>query len=144
MYQVKARFEKVCLKVESPKAFFLKFPTGSDEPDALNQADLEVLHKNMYYFDIDDDGNTTRHRFIKKWSEDITIRTYTRIVVDPQGVCPSNEYNMWRGFRVDKMPPVEDALVDDMVEVRLCASDARVAEADSWCTSQSSVTCRTS
>jgi hypothetical protein len=115
VYQVKARFEKVCFKVESPQPIFLKFPIGSEEPDQLKQAQLEILHNNLFYYEIDDDGIAKKYQFVKKWAKDVTIRTYTRTVVDPQMLCPATDYNMWRGFAADKLPPVADELIDDMM-----------------------------
>lgn len=109
---VKEQFETICCKIESPKVLYLKFAEGCDEPDALSPEQLTNLHANLYYYDSDE----IRHKFIKAWIEDVDIRTYVRIVVDPRMSTPPNVFNLWRGFLAEKLPPVNPAAINDIMQ----------------------------
>ena len=111
---VKTRFEKKCFKVCYPfqfgvilkngTTFFIKYPS------------LAPYFSDLAYF-----RPATEYKpaswlpFIQAWLKDHTMRIYLGVVVDPTRALSEN-FNMWKGFLAETLPPVPEADVAELVQ----------------------------
>ena len=109
---VKARFELQCFKVIIPFCYARIVP-GFD-PCLHSHADLQHFYCDWKYWGTDKDGEAVRLQFIPAWLRDSRKRVVERIVVDPTKKI-KGVYNMWKGFKAETLPPVDPALVPDLI-----------------------------
>lgn len=109
---VKARFELNCFKVEIP--FCYARIVKDHDPCLHSHVDLQHFYCDWKYWGLNKDEEMVQLPFIAKWLRDPTKRTVERIVVDPSHTM-QNVYNMWRGFDAEKLPPVADELVPELI-----------------------------
>jgi len=109
---VKERFELVCFKVEIP--FCYARIVKDHDPYLHSHVDLQHYYCDWTYWGPNKDGDTVQLPFISKWLRDPNKRVVERIVVDPTNTM-QGVYNMWRGFDAEKLPPVDDAKVPELV-----------------------------
>ena len=109
---VKARFELHCFKVEIPFCY-ARIKEGFD-PCLHSHNDLQHFYCDWTYWGTDKDDEPVRLPFITAWVRDPKKRTVERIAVDPTKML-KGVYNMWRGFKAEKLPPVDPALVPGLV-----------------------------
>lgn len=110
--KVKERFELVCFKVKAP--FYYARIEKNHDPLLHSHVDLQHYYCDWTYWGPNKDGDTVQLSFISKWLRDPNKRVVERIVVDPTNTM-QGVYNMWRGFDAEKLPPVDDALVPELV-----------------------------
>ena len=111
---VKTRHERRCFKVLAPFVFVVILP-GRKEISQHNHNDIKRFFHNRYYFEKNKKGEMEKLLFVTRWLGDEYIRTYTGFVVDPDCVRP-DVYNLWRKYSASRLPPVDPALVDGLIE----------------------------
>lgn len=88
----------------------VKFRTGAQMRDFL---------QDMYYYTSAAQGDGSmgieKACIAEVWLKDDQKRHYIRIVVDPDYKHAPDELNMWPGFAAEKLPPVPDADVEELV-----------------------------
>jgi hypothetical protein len=114
--RVKARFELRCFKVLSPFAYAHLIDDQTKEPDLYTPIALKHLYANLYYFERDAQQEWKKQLFVPKWMGDVRIKQVKRIVVDPVVADDGQNYNMWPGFAAERLPPVPDADVAELIE----------------------------
>ena len=106
---VKARFEARCFKIREPfsygrieKNHSLCLHSHTELRQYFCDWTHWIPHKN-------DDGTTkmVKEPFIDRWLRDPEKRVVHRVVVDPESTQP-DEFNLWRGFFAESLPPVPD------------------------------------
>jgi hypothetical protein len=113
---VKARFELRCFKVLSPFAYAHLIDDQTKEPDLYTPIALKHLYANLYFFERDAQQEWKKQLFVPRWMGDVRIKQVKRIVVDPVVADDGQNYNMWPGFAAERLPPVPDADVADLIE----------------------------
>ena len=109
---VKERFELVCFKVKVPFCY-ARIENGHD-PCLHSHVDLQHYYCDWTYWGPNKCGKEEKLKFISEWLRDPNKRVVEKIVVDPTNTV-EGVYNMWRGFDAEKLTPVDDALVPDLV-----------------------------
>jgi hypothetical protein len=109
---VKARFELGCFKVKKP--FCYARIDEDHDPYLHSHVDLQHFYCHLKYWRKNKNGELVKLPFVPEWLQDPDKRTVERIVVDPTNSI-KGVYNMWKGFAVEKIPPVDDALVPELV-----------------------------
>ena len=110
---VKARFELNCFKVKVPFCY-ARIEQGHD-PCLHSHVDLQHYYSNLKFWGPNKNGDTVKLPFVPEWLQDPNMRTVERIVVDPKNSL-ENVYNMWKGFHAQKLPPVSEDSVQELVE----------------------------
>jgi hypothetical protein len=103
---VKARFEKYNFKIVSPVSFG-NYNIQLKKLDLYDKSRFRILHDNLYYYEMGHKTEWKRFRFIEKWFFDMDMKSFNHIVVDPTRSTP-NVYNLWQGFDVEKLQPIQD------------------------------------
>ena len=111
---VKARFEKWTFKVRSTLGYAMVMPKMG-APVMCSESQCVQYNRNRYYFEQDPlTRDWVRRPFMRRWLGDTSMRTVYRIIVAPHEASPC-DYNAWRGFRAERLPPVPDCDVDALV-----------------------------
>ncbi len=110
---VKARFEINCFKVKVP--FCYARIEQDNDPCLHSHVDLQQYYCDWKYWGLNKHGKVVKLPFIATWLSDPNKRVVERIVVDPTNSIPG-VYNMWRGFDAEKLPPVSDAEIAQLVQ----------------------------
>jgi hypothetical protein len=102
---VKAIFEKSHFKVMQPISYVRIY---KNEPVMLERIKFREQYRNLYcdITELKSDGTLKykKVRFVDQWVDDGTIRTYYTMNFYPPPIkCPSDVYNMWPGFAIDKI-----------------------------------------
>lgn len=102
---VKELFEKNNFKLNNPPTFVR---IHNKELQQLSSKDFSVLYGNLKY------GNS--EKFITKWLDDPTIRTYEKLLFNPTGNIESESYNLFQGFKTE---PIEGdiSVVQDVLKL---------------------------
>ena len=116
-------------KVKNPIMFYEEGKNG--ELIERKRKELIDTYENMYYEEINRKGNNfviKRVPFITTWLRDENQRTYSRIVFSPSNDHNSDEYNRFKGWRVNELmlPTYRQELVDDvltLISTKLCDND---------------------
>lgn len=109
---VKERFELICFKVKVPFCY-ARIENGHD-PCLHSHVDLQHYFCDWTYWGLNKCGKEEKLTFISEWLRDPNKRVVEKIVVDPTNTI-KDVYNMWRGFNAEKLPPVANALVPELV-----------------------------
>lgn len=109
---VKARFELGCFKVKHP-FYYARIEEGHD-PYLHSHIDLQHFYCDLKYWGNNKNDELVKLPFVPAWLQDPSKRMVERIVVDPTNSI-KGVYNMWKGFAVEKIPPVDDVLVPELV-----------------------------
>jgi hypothetical protein len=88
---------------------------GEDEPRYVAPETVRQMFINVYYFEVNKKGAWEKLPFISRWIADENIKTYTRIVFDPD-CTRSDVYNLWRPYVAESIPPVPDGSVDELIK----------------------------
>jgi hypothetical protein len=92
---VKRVFEKNHAKLMTPICYIEE----EEEVAMRDESSLKKAYRNIYCMRKD-----AKSRFIDIWIDDPFIKTYKRLDFCPPPLkCPSNVYNMWKGFHIDKV-----------------------------------------
>ena len=105
-----------------------------DKSGGLNERkrkDLMDAYEDMYYEETTQRGDDLiirRVPFIQKWLKDDMKRTYSRVVFQPDNQHMPDEYNRFKGWRVNDlmMPTYRQELVEDvltLIRTKLCDND---------------------
>ena len=118
---VKAAFERICFRVESPYTF-VKLPkhkVPGKMPDTLSVEKVKSYFADVQYWveEVSGEGNTNwvAKGFIHKWLQDPSKREVSEIVVDPR-CTRRGVYNLWEGYLAEALPHVPDGEVEGLVE----------------------------
>jgi hypothetical protein len=126
---VKQRFEQECFKLVSHRGKFASILKFDAFPQLCNCACLKAGFADLYYFETTIHGVIVKKAFIPRWLADPAMRTVDRIAVDP--TCTrANVYNLWKPFKVLELPPVDDAIVPDLVQPMVDHIHRRFASQD--------------
>ncbi len=113
---VKERFEKQCFKVNEPFVF-ARIKSYTREPTLLTPQLTASFYRDVTFWGEDKDGILVKKKFIDVWLDDINKREVEKIIVEPEADMEiEGTYNMWSGFLAEKLPPVDPALVSEMVK----------------------------
>lgn len=94
---VKTQFEKHNFKCITPVGFF-NVENGSIHTQ--NKADLISAYEHLQF--LNEDGKETG--FIRQWLKDPDMRKYKYVkCLPPPLKCPSNTYNLWKGFAISQI-----------------------------------------
>lgn len=121
---LKKDFEKTHFKLKNPTSFI-----ETKEDNTYNQykmGDFSIIYENKYYKELQEDSKgeikIVKKNFLRNgpkdntrgWLADATIRTYEKMdFIPPPLICPSDTYNIWKGFEIDrKVPKIEDIKYD--------------------------------
>jgi hypothetical protein len=110
---VKAMFELNCFKVKIPFCY-ARIEKGHD-PCLHSHVDLQHYYCDWKYWGLNKEEEMVQLPFISKWLRDTNKRTVERIAVDPSNTI-QNVYNMWKGFDAERLPPVADERVQELIE----------------------------
>ena len=111
---VKARFERWTFKTKFPIGFAMVEPSMG-APMLCNEAQCVQYYKDLFYFEQDPlTRDWVRRPFMRKWLGDSSKRKVRRIVVSPSG-AHRRDFNAWKGFRAERLPPVPDEDVPELV-----------------------------
>lgn len=110
---VKERFEKKCLKVKGPHCY-VRTEEGHPEPYLHKHTDLIQCFANLKYWGYKGD-KLMKLPFVPEWIQDAGNRTVEKIVVDPRNTM-QNVYNMWKGFDAEKLPPLSEDRIHELIE----------------------------
>ncbi len=107
--EMKKEFEKRHAKIINKSTFILI--TNDGEVLFKSKADMVISYEHMNfqkYVDKGDYGYYQKQSFIKNWLEDDNISRYDDIDCYPETtLCPTNIFNTWTGFAVQKMKHCE-------------------------------------
>ena len=111
---VKTRFERWTFKTKFPIGFAM-FEPSMGAPMLCNEAQCVQYYKDLFYFEQDPlTRDWVRRPFMRKWLGDSNKRKVRKIVVSPSG-AHRRDFNAWKGFRAERLPPVPDEDVPDLV-----------------------------
>jgi hypothetical protein len=110
---VKARFELKCFKVNTP--FCYARITKDKDPYIHSHVDLQHYYCDWKYWGLNKEEEQVQLPFISVWLRDQTKRVVERIVIDPSNTM-KNVYNMWRGYDAERLPPVANERVPELIE----------------------------
>lgn len=110
---VKARFETICFKIREP------FMYGRVESDGSlcfhSHVELRQYFCDWTFWQKKDpDKPPAKCLFVDEWLRDPDKRTVHKVVISPKGAKP-DQYNLWRGFEAETLPPVDEALEDELI-----------------------------
>ena len=111
---VKARFEENCFKVKIPFCY-ARIEQGHD-PCIHSHTDLQHYYCDWRYWGVNQDEEMVKLPFISAWLRDPNKRVVERIVVDASNTM-QDVYNMWKGFDVEKMKPVEESTIPGLIHL---------------------------
>jgi len=128
---IKKEFEKLHCKIVN-KAFFIKeLPDG--EVVMMPKTKLMDAYMEISFMDYADE-KPTRKKFINRWVLDEFMRKYEDFgIYPPPLVCPKNQYNLWKPFKVATYTGAYDANEEGLklflghMSV-LCGNDAVVTD----------------
>ena len=109
---IKKEFEKNVCKIMSDCTFI------RIKNNVLYMLKQDVLCKIFanYYCYIQKDNKVQKTQFITLWLHDENMRTYDDIVFDPSRTCSDTHYNLFTGFRAERLPPIPDDEVDILIQ----------------------------
>jgi hypothetical protein len=115
----KAIHEQTCAEITYPKRMYV---IKDEDGDVQFVNKTDVAH--YFLTDYLEPGvqfapSNKNERFIDQWLEDPERLVCEKVVVDPAsplGPTPMG-YNLWTGFAASKLPPVQDAEVEELVRV---------------------------
>jgi hypothetical protein len=81
----------------------------------LKQETLKNIYANYYCY-IKKGENVQKTQFVSLWLFDENMKTYDKIVFDPSRKCPDTDYNLFTGFRAEKLEPIPDDEVDILIK----------------------------
>ena len=110
---VKTRFELNNFKVKIPYCY-ARIEKGHD-PCLHSHLDLQHYYCDWKYWRKNGKGDLEKASFISSWLDDNTKRVVDSIVVDPTNTIQA-VYNMWRGFDAEALPPVDVAVVAELIQ----------------------------
>ena len=127
----KAIHEQTCAEITYPKRMYV---IKDEDGDVQFVNKTDVAH--YFLTDYLEPGvqfapSNKNERFIDQWLEDPDRLVCEKVVVDPAsplGPTPMG-YNLWTGFAASKLPPVQDAEVEELVRVMVEAPDVAQCEA---------------
>jgi hypothetical protein len=100
--KVKEEFEVAHFKVID-KSFFIKIKNNGEDFVYFKKNDLLTSYSHMIYYEKID-GKIVTSKFITKWLDDPSIRTYDDLNVYPdESVVPDNIFNLWIPFTSEKI-----------------------------------------
>lgn len=102
--EVKAEFEKRHFKIMSPFCFVRESEWGIN---MFTRDKLKDAYENLYHWQwVPKEGLKQQH-FIFTWLGDENLRCYEKMdFLPPPKACPDNVYNLYKGLRAEKLPPV--------------------------------------
>ena len=121
--QVKTKFENECFKINDPFCYVRLAQQQSDSTMAqrfsfLKHTEFRQFNSHLsYYTEVSSKkGGTKRIRkdFIDLWIRDPTKRVFEGIETHPLQTTPGY-FNIWPGFLAARLPPVDEADVEELV-----------------------------
>jgi hypothetical protein len=110
--QVKARFEKECFKVKNP--FCYVHITEEKKLVSISYKHIAKYYGYLKYWKVNKKGKYVQVPFVNAWCKDSDIRRYECVEMNPLG-NKLGEYNTWPGFLAEKIQPIADDKVMDLV-----------------------------
>ena len=114
---VKIKFERQAFRVNDPFCFArIKNPQG--ELTIFDQNKFSQFYRKWKYWELEKGFFVQKSGFINKWLDDPEQREVERLVVDPNPsrVQVPDEYNLWRDFVAEVLPPVADEEIPQLIE----------------------------
>ena len=116
----KAEIERKCCRIDDPFEFVVikEDEDGNPCKDGIQRfTHLSIQHylNNEHFHGLDKDNKWTKQKFAPKWLADEQIRCYKRLVSDPTNT-DKDVLNLWRGFKAEKIPPVDPSAVAELIQ----------------------------
>ena len=109
--ELKEKFERECCKILNP-CVYVRVHEG--ETQMLTLSELHHVYS---------DWKFDEEKFLNKWLEDDTKRTYDKFTFLPALECPPNHYNLWTGF--GESEPGDVSVIQEVL-MTLCDYDKKV------------------
>lgn len=112
---IKKEFDKYVFKCLNPLGFIV-VNQNKDEIDKLpyflyNQKEINERFNEKKYIEKNKNGRNVSMKFIKRWLEDDTKKTYNSLTFKPYELSPelnTKHFNLFNGYRASKIPVYKD------------------------------------
>ena len=110
---IKVEFEKNICKVLADSTFIRK---DGDDTYFIKKDTLLNTYENLFFYKKCEKKGVVKVPFVSTWLKDENNRSVKKIVFDPSKKCGNDVYNLFTGFRAEKLQPVPDEDVDYLIE----------------------------
>ena len=122
-------FEKTHCKIQNSSLFIREY---QDNNIIFNKSDLKTTYEHLTYEVEGKDEEIKKKNFIDKWLRDNDdMRRYDTMEIIPHPLeCPSNTYNLWKPFEMEKITEYKPMITERDILLNhikiLCGNDVMV------------------